>query len=110
MIRALLFILGVYLAVNLLFGFPHVSVAVDGVPLGGPLEGLLGIAAAALAAVFALAAMFALLAGLIVLAAGLPILIVAILICALLAPILLPVLILLGLVMVFFCGLSGLFA
>lgn len=109
MLRALLFILVVYLAVNVLFGGPQISFALDGVPVG-PLEGVVGIVAAAVAAVVALAVMFALLAGLLVMALGLPILLLAVVICALLAPVLLPLLILFGLVMVFFCGLGTLFA
>lgn len=111
MLKAVAFIIVVGLTLNLLgLGVHGPVVSIDGHTIGGFAGGLLAAGAALVALFLALGLLGALFMGLVVMAVGLPLFIVAVILCALLAPVLLPVLVLFAIGLMLLCSFGTLFA
>ena len=110
MLKAIGFIVVVYVVLSYAGAAPQHSMVMDGLPLTGWASSLLAVGAALVAAVMAFAVLAALMAGLMALVVGVPVLLIALVLCAVFAPVLLPVVFVLALAIAFFCTLGSVFA
>ena len=89
MLKAIGFIFVVYVVLSYVGGAPQHSVVIDGVPLTGWASSLLAVAAALAVAIMVFAILAALTADLVAAVIGLPLLLIALVVCAVFAPVLL---------------------